>query len=461
MAKEVFMSSNLNLKQGDEDLKWFIKKLILKIFPYFLYPLIIFIHLLSWIKGKLNRRQFLAKIGFLPPLLTKTTDQGKIFIWVHVASLGEFNTALPFLKKHQEKHNNFFIITYFNTDICQSPKLENITNIHFPLPFEMPWAYNYILAKYNIRYLFVFETEIWPVLFSIIQQKKIPLFGINAYINEENTSAYHKWFWLFRECFLTYHHLFVRKNDDKKEFIKLGVEEKNITVVGNLKLDILLPHDQKNNSQTSKKFKILSNYFNPSDPSLKKILVIILASIHEKEIPLLMPLINLNPSSNLLRWIIAPRYLDSLPLIKKTLEKQSQSYDLFSSLNKTPFIRKKNNVLILDEYGVLKEIYRYTDIAIIGGSFIPFGGQNMLEAIAHNIKTFTGPHYHHFQDIVEEFDQYLKVVNIKELFALVEKWSLEDKATFYKKEDNGYNHLLSHIGVSDKILKGLRKFILN
>ena len=444
----------------------FLKKFILNCFPYFLYPLIVFFHLISWIKGKINHRQFLAKIGLLSHLLTKSQAKGEKFTWVHVASLGEFNTALPLLKRYRQKHGDSLILTYFNPDTCQSSEIEKF-DIHLPLPFELPWAYHYLLVKFNICRLFIFETEVWPVLFSIIQKKNIPLFGLNAYINAESISAYHKWFWLFRECFLTYHHLFVRKDDDKREFIHLGVQRENITVTGNLKLDVVLTDISNQNSQKSlsqkNKLEVLENYFFSDTLTQKKNSVIIFSSIHRKEIPLLIPLISLNSKKNL-RWIIAPRYLDSLPLIKKTLSKhsfkQSANYDLFSSLEEKILpARPNSNVLILDQYGVLKEIYQYSDIAIIGGSFIPFGGQNILEAIAHNNKVFMGPHYHHFEDLVEEFNQYLDVVSIKKLTILVKKWNDLEEVIPSKKQDNGYKHLLVCSGVSNKILQKLENFI--
>ena len=406
---------------------------------------------------KITFHELLCKIGFIKTSIHFFSDslsiqnKTKSCTWVHVSSLGEFNTALPFLQKYRQQFKKTLLVTYFNSDLSESSQLKKIADIYFPLPFELPWAYRFIIRRFKVEHLLVFETEIWPVLLSVMSKKDIPCFNIGGYINAEKIQEYRKSAWLFRKALQSYRHLFVRNKLDKKNFVELGVDENRITIVGNLKLDIT--------SSTP----ILSDKLTMATSTIKAFthrqLVIVLASIHEGEIPILLPLIapilRINSS---VKWIIAPRYLSALSTIQKTLTSQSLNHLLFSRLKTSESPNLSESVLLLDAYGLLRTAYEFADIAVMGGSFIPWGGQNPLEPIAHNVTTLMGKYHHHFADIVEEFKSYIRITEIEGLNKLLEGWSKFPKNI---PQDNGYRHLLSCTGASDVILSGLKKQMLN
>ena len=287
---------------------------------------------------------------------------------------------------------------------------------------------------------------------SVAHRHSRPAFNINGYIDREHLSSYRRLAWLFRPALSSYRHLFARRPEDKKHFIELGVPKENITVVGNLKLDLLasspplyaFPGDKK----IAKADKLLKAFGQHH-------LTLVLASIHKKEIPLLLPLLGLpSVGQTPLRWVIAPRYLKHLPLIEKWLK--DVPYQHFSALSDKG-LKPSSKALVLDEYGLLRTAYRYAHLAIIGGSFIPFGGQNVLEPIAQNVKTLTGPYHHHFEDVVREFARYIDVVEVQELTLLIQEWARFPDSI---PKDNGYRHLQTCGGASDNTLRGLKKYLI-
>ncbi|MBL8994216.1 MAG: hypothetical protein JNM63_12815, partial [Spirochaetia bacterium] len=193
--------------------------LLLDLFFLFLYPFLAFPLFFAWLLDPLHRREWAERAGFLKNL----PRPDKPHLWIHVSSAGELITALPFIKQYLALHPSEILLTIFNRDTLRIAEKESIfQRIRF-LPIENPLAYRRILSRYRVGKVFFFETEIWPLLLSILKRKKIPSFLINAQIYDRNFAGYLRLRFLLKPLLAAYHFVFTQTESDSRKFSALGI----------------------------------------------------------------------------------------------------------------------------------------------------------------------------------------------------------------------------------------------
>lgn len=330
-------------------------------------------------------RYFWQRLGFNYSALPQKS------LWFHCASVGEVNTLLPLLKNIHKKKNQLKIIITTNTitgaKIVTQQKLDYL--YHSYLPFDWPYAIRSFIAATKPASLSIMETEIWPNLFAVCNNKKIPIQIINARLSTKTTAS-NKWVLsLLKTSLSKVDAIYARSTDNALAYQQLGAAADIIKTTGNLKFATAI-----NPGQTSQNITI------PADREY-----VLLASTHQDEEKQIYTIWSKLQRSELL--VIAPRHPERGSAIVKQLH------------NKNVAIRSKNQpitdqteIFLLDSIGELKDYFARAKLIIMGGSFIPVGGHNILEPAGFNKAIVTGPYMDNFK---EELDLMLNKEAIVQL----------------------------------------------
>lgn len=366
----------------------------------------------------------------------RSKRRGEKHLWIHLSSVGEYLTARSLIRKLRAKDRSAFLLTYFNPDVRKSAEKDGCFDAIEFLPFEYAPAYRRLIAAYQPKRFIALETEIWPVLLSLLAARGTEAWLLNATMYDKEFASYRRLSFLFGAVIKSYTGICARGEADARRFLALGAPKSAVSVTGDLKYDLDLPkHDP---AQLRRKYGI---------PSGMKVLT--LGSLHAGEDKILIPLIAAHAKKHPdTFYVLAPRTLDlSLKLFKHAMLLGLPTVLRTDSKSATYPGRR---ALILDTLGELREVYAASDLAFVGGSLVPHGGHNILEPIACGVRTFSGPHVHHFKELFASFRKEVDLVEAKNLGAY-----LEGNFPAKKKSDNGKKRLLQLSGAADRILKRL------
>jgi 3-deoxy-D-manno-octulosonic-acid transferase len=336
-------------------------------------------------------RYFWQRLGFGYSKLPKNCT------WFHCASVGEVNTLLPLLKTlHANDDRLKFIITtntITGSKIVAQQKLPYL--FHSYLPFDWSFSVSRFINSIKPAALFVVETEIWPNLFSLCHREGIAIHIINARLSSKTTSA-KPWIKSLLSCSLSkVTTISARSEQDAKAYELLGADGNKITTLGNLKFTTALSNGQETRG----------NHF-----SLQRGYALV-ASTHDDEESQIYELWKKLDRKELL--IIVPRHPERGPAITKKLDCQN-----IAIRSKEQAITDKTEVYLLDTVGELKEYFCNARLVIMGGSFVPVGGHNILEPASYNRAIVTGPFMENFREelaLMLEKDAIIQVSSIDEL----------------------------------------------
>lgn len=257
--------------------------------------------------------------------------------------------------------------------------------VRFPLDFS--WMVKRFLDRVRPDLVLLMELEIWPNFVAECRARNIPVVVVNGRLTERAFNRYKKVNCLIRRAFADVSLTLAQDETIAGRFISLGAPEAKVSVAGSLKLDNLdFSADPAAAQAMRDKLGIAS-----SSP------VLVAGSIHPGEdrvvIDAYQRLLETHPSLSL---VVVPRHPPRAPEMAETFKTAGFDSLLYSKWTDGQPIPSRA-VRIIDAVGILKTIYRIADIAVIGGSFIPHGGQNFLEPLALGIPVASGLSLFNFQ----------------------------------------------------------------
>ncbi|MCW9029867.1 MAG: 3-deoxy-D-manno-octulosonic acid transferase, partial [Gammaproteobacteria bacterium] len=282
---------------------------------------------------------------------------GKNGIWIHAASVGEVNAVIPLILKIREDNPSLTVTLTSNTvtsaAVINKQLPNNIQHYYFPLDYR--WAAKRIIKQINPKVIFIVETEFWPNLYTELHKKNIPLIIINGRISEKTLLAKDWLKNIYTQILPLITQVYARSETDQSRFIQLGLEPDKSKVLGNIKFSSIT------------ELKI--------DPIKFDRPYVLAASTREDEEKMVVEAwLKSNHQDHLL--IIVPRHPNRISEILTQLK----------SLNLNIAVRSKNDpittatdVYIADTIGELKAFIAGSDFVLMGGSFVPKGGHNILE----------------------------------------------------------------------------------
>jgi 3-deoxy-D-manno-octulosonic-acid transferase len=335
-------------------------------------------------KGTIKQR-----FSFNLPILANKNNRPKI--WLHAVSVGETLGAKGVVEKLSQQFPDHDIILSTVTKTGQQVAKEKLEGLAatFYLPIDLPWVVNRVVEKIQPRFVVVMETELWPNLFHALEKKNIPVITINGRLSPNSFKNYAR-FSFFMKKFLRPVKLFAMQSAmDAQRMAIIGGDSKKIVNTGNLK------YDQAVKTAPPHEMEILAKKLpHPQGP------VWIAASTHPgEEETVLAVFARLRAIFPTLRLILVPRHPERGDKIAEMIKNSSWDYTRISQLQDRP---KSSDwleaIMLVDQVGWLTRLYGYAQVAYIGGSLIPHGGQNMLEAAAWSIPPIFGPSTYNFQE---------------------------------------------------------------
>lgn len=422
--------------------------LLYKVLSTFLYPFLVLMIYLRRFIGKEDLSRFKEKI-FSSSFNIVDKKDSKL-LWFHAASIGEFRSIIPIIEQLNNQKKKFkFLIT---TTTLSSGNLVNqefgsVNNIyHRYLPIDVFFLIEKFLSKWKPDRIFLIDSEIWPNLLLKAKSHNIPVALINARLTAK---SYNKWlnFPSVSKKIFGIFKLFICSNLETKKFLK-RLNVKNIFFLGNIKFIGYI--DEKKIKSLNENIFLTQKFW-------------FAASTHkEEEIFCLKTHLLLKQKFKDVITIIAPRHINRSKQIKILAEKMGLSAQI---LNQDEKILKNRQIIIINYFGALNEIFKYAKSVFIGKSMIKrlekVGGQNPIEAAKLDCKIYHGPYVYNFEDIYKILnkDNISLVVNNHDELSKNLILDLENN----NKQDKKNSDIIQSYGqnILDDTMVLLNNFILN
>ena len=279
-------------------------------------------------------------------------------IWLHAASVGEVLAAEPLIKSLDKNYPDTTIVVTTVTPTGAQMVRQRFGDqiMHFYLPVDWRSAVQQFFKRVNPRLALIMETELWPNLYYTCARLNHPLLIINARVSAKtlNTRG-----WIRDLYHYTLSHVtgvLARSQADADGFVSLGASPNIVRVIGNIKFSAAKP------VADIKSIKLTRPY-------------ILAASTHEdEELQLASMWLAMQPRDELL--VIAPRHPNRSSSIIKQLNSLSVE---FAVRSRNDSIHKATQVYLADTLGELTGFMASAELVVMGGSFVPVGGHNILE----------------------------------------------------------------------------------
>jgi 3-deoxy-D-manno-octulosonic-acid transferase len=309
---------------------------------------------------------------------------GTRVIWLHAVSVGETRAAEPLVKALRERWpDHRVLLTHMTpTGRATGEQVFGDSVSRCYLPYDLPWATARFLSHFRPELGLLLETELWPNVIHACRVKSIPLYLVNARLSERSARGYWRFAELTRTTLRELAGVAAQSEPDAQRLAALGACE--VAVCGNLKFD-RSPRPQ--DLQLGERFR---SWFGARP-------VLVAASTREGEEEKLLAAVELAAHRELLT-VIVPRHPQRFDGVARTLAHRSLTYQRRSE-ERT--IAASTAVVLGDSMGELYAYYAACDLAFIGGSLLPLGGQNLLEACAVGKPVIVGPHMFNFEDATQ------------------------------------------------------------
>ena len=323
-------------------------------------------------------RHMLERFGFY------SAPVGTPVIWLHAVSVGETRAAEPLVKALRKRWpDHHVLLTHMTpTGRATGEQVFDDSVSRCYLPYDLPWAVAGFLSRFRPELGLLLETELWPNLIHACRVKSIPLYLVNARLSERSARGYRRFAELTRTTLRELAGVAAQSEPDAQRLTALGASE--VAVCGNLKFD-RSPRPQ--DLQLGEQFR---SWFGARP-------VLVAASTREGEEEKLLAAVELAAHRELLT-VIVPRHPQRFDGVARMLAQRSLTYQRRSE-ERT--IAATTAVVLGDSMGELYAYYAACDLAFIGGSLLPLGGQNLLEACAVGKPVIVGPHMFNFEDATQ------------------------------------------------------------
>ena len=357
-------------------------------------------------------------------------------VWVHAVSVGEVQAAFPLILRARKcKYSApIFISTVTCTGKRMAQKLlSDLVDGHFYYPWDVPWVIRRSLDILNPKAYISLETEIWPYLLHELKKREIPSFLVNGRFSERSFKKACRSLEFWKETLECFSGILVKSSDDAEKLYFLGVNPDKVKIIGDVKIDALLLRQNKvNREKLRARLQIKKG-----EPCF------IAGSTHGGEETVVLEAFELVKGKvPLAKLVLVPRHPERAREVC-SLAGQKHEVSLVSE------IKQGWDVLVVDEVGLLFELYSLATGAFVGGSLIPKGGQNVLEPACFGVPIAFGPYMEDFSLPATEL-QRLGVAKVVEngqdlanvwLGALNIKAELKKKAVEYVKRLGGASKL--------------------
>lgn len=321
---------------------------------------------------------------------TSSGRRGPVF-WIHALSIGETTSAIPLMEGIRRTKPQAILLLSVTTRSGRKVAEQirpGLVDYIINSPLDILPVVHFFIKKIKPDCFLLVETDFWPNLLHLLKKKGVPTILVNGRVSDEALQGYRKMRFFAQPMFQNLDALCLQTKGDQAKLASLGIAQKKLHTLGNLKFDTQLP-------DTSSLRKALADQL----PANR--LLLIAGSTHTGEDELLIEtFLTLRHEFPALYLIIAPRDLSRVSAIMKYCGREKLACRLRTE--KTAATEKKNEIFLLNTIGELAACYQLADLAFVGGSLVPQGGHNPIEPALFAHPVLFGPHMEDFSEIAEE-----------------------------------------------------------
>ena len=326
---------------------------------------------LSWFNDKI-KRGLEGRKQSLEIVKSKISKHDKV-IWMHAASLGEYEQGLPVLEKLKEKYpNHKVLVTFFSPSGYENVVKKNKEDVLCYLPFDKKSTISEFVKAVNPEIFFTVKYDFWYHLLDELKKQNAKVFVISALFYENQVYFKPQGKWLVRELKKNVNWIFHQTEKSLSLALKVGLSKGSVS--GDTRFDRVKQIKNRDN---------LVEYISEFKGNNQ---LIVFGSSWEAEERIAKIL---SEKLKNFKIIIAPHDLKRVEHLKQIFPKAI----LYSELEQSQISNLKSQILIIDSIGLLSKLYFYADIAIVGGGFHDKGLHNILEAATFGIPVIFGNQY--------------------------------------------------------------------
>jgi len=356
-----------------------------------LFLLIILYFPFYWVRSRLIKKEPLHLKDRLGIGLSVKKKEGRS-LWINAVSVGEVLSLRKLIIEIKDRHPDWTIhfsaLTHSGYQMAQKelPRADTI----FFIPLDFGLIVRKFFTKLNPDLFILAESEFWPNLLREARKHTRGVLLINGRISSRSSRRFVSFKYFMRRIFQNISFFLVQTERDKKSLVNAGVNADSIAVGGNLKAEIDLPVFP---GEMLSKLK--------ENLGIEKSRKIVVAGSTRKgeEEQILRAFVRTKEQRTDILLILAPRHVERAGEVEKLCEK------LNVRVHRRTADQPGDNwdVLILDTLGELAKFYALSDISFVGGSLVPWGGQNLLEPAFYSKPIFFGPHMDNFAYLTQSF----------------------------------------------------------
>jgi 3-deoxy-D-manno-octulosonic-acid transferase len=300
-------------------------------------------------------------------------------IWMHCASLGEFEQGRPLLEELKSKHPQVkIVLTFFSPSGYEVMKDYNGVDYVFYLPMDSMENAKKFLDAVNPSMVLWVKYEYWFYYLTEIKKRNIPTLLVSGIFRKNQ--PFFTWYGdIWRKMLQSFTHFFVQNSESEQLLLTLGYKE-NVSLNGDTRFDRVL--------------EIAGNFTDV--PGIAEFCgnnpVIVAGSTWEEDEIELLHFVNTNKQ---IKFIIAPHEIDKVNL--KDVKAEFPDSIFYVDLQSQQ-IETSANVLIIDNVGMLSRLYKYATVTYVGGGYGADGVHNVLEAAVYGKPVVFGPVYDKFDE---------------------------------------------------------------
>ncbi|MGA2903640.1 MAG: 3-deoxy-D-manno-octulosonic acid transferase [Candidatus Korobacteraceae bacterium] len=362
---------------------------------YSLYSLLLFVALIVstpwWLLQMLRHGKYRTgwseRLGTVPQRLLHNAGDT---IWIHAVSVGEVLAISRVVEELKAQLPGWRIVVSTTTDTGQKLARQRFgeSNV-FYLPLDLPFAVRPFFQALSPKLLVLAESEFWPNLLRWARLSGASVAVVNARVSDRSLPGYLRLRKLLRHVMQDIDLFLAQSDEDARRLVKIGAPAERVDVSGNLKFDVKLP--AKSDIVGQFKAAIQREGIGP---------VIVAGSTLEGEDAMLLEMFRKiaaqYPGALL---VLAPRHPERFDAVAALLAASGLPFQRRTEWNGSSPIAGR--VFLLDTIGELAGMYEFADVAFIGGSLVPRGGHNVVEAAQFGKAILVGPHTENFRDIID------------------------------------------------------------
>ena len=362
-------------------------------------------------------------------------------IWVHVASLGEYEQIVPVLEKLNRKKYQV-VLTFFSPSGYENKKNTNLADVVCYLPIDAVSNVSKFMGLVEPSLAIMVKYEFWPNYLNSLKANKVPTILVSGIFREK--MSFHQWYgsWMTNSL-KAFDHFFLQNESSLRELKKLGFE--NASVSGDTRFDRASQLIERDNRI----------------PALEKFIAgkpcFVIGSSWPKDIEVMKKWLIENEKSKAIKVIIAPHEVNTEKITELEDSLPFETIRWTETKIHEKLLAADSSILIIDSIGLLTKIYSYASVAYVGGAMGNSGLHNILEAATYGVPVVIGKNYEKYPEAgkLEDLGGLFSISNPQDFTDTVNKLFQDD----FLREKTGMvcgHWVNSNTGATDQVLEYLK-----